>query len=157
MYVDQTMPWKVNLLCLAIAILLIGGMTYYCLNKKYKVAPGYLEKLEKLERMIKDMRDQLERKNSFKANDNILELLTDNRDLDLHKIMITVQNAHDHSNPTKILDEEQAKIDLINDKINKNRILKAAFTLVACVIAYLIGEFTVVALIDFLFYSNADA
>jgi hypothetical protein len=151
------MPWEVNLICLAVAILLIGGLTYYCLSKKYNVAPGYLEKLEKLERMIKDMRDQMERKNSFRANDNMHELLTDNRDLDLHKIMITVQNAHDKANPIKVLDEEQAKIDLINDKINKNRILKAGFTLVACVIAYLVSEKTVVAIIEFLFYSNADA
>lgn len=128
----------VNLICVGIAIAIFGGLTYFCFSKKYKVAPGYIDKLEKLERMIKDMRDQLDRKRSFRANESLLELLADNRDLDLHKIMITIQNAQEHSNTLVILEEEQQKIDLINDRINKNRILKAAFTLTACVVAYFV-------------------
>jgi len=92
LYVDQEMPWLLNLMIKSICIALISGVTYYCLHRKYKLKPGYQEKIDNLQQMISKKREQKSDENieHKEHNDKIQSLLEKDSDLVLHKIMITV-------------------------------------------------------------------
>jgi hypothetical protein len=96
-YVDQQMPFWLNLVISLGGIVFVGFLVFYCLSKKYKLSPGYEDKIEQLSLYIENQKDLLDRNHVVKdsRNDELQQLFKDERDLELHKILITAQNSHD--------------------------------------------------------------
>ena len=51
------MPFLIQFSMLAAFVILIGGLTYYGINRKYKLKPGYYESMKKLTLMIEIYRE----------------------------------------------------------------------------------------------------
>jgi hypothetical protein len=57
LYVDQDMPFFIRLLILCIFMSLISGLVYYCFHRKYRLKPGYEDKIEQLSVMIENYKE----------------------------------------------------------------------------------------------------
>lgn len=83
--------------------------------------------------------------------------MKDVKDFQLQKIVINLQGIQDHPNPHEILEREQEKVDEIIKKIQRRKMIKTVSIVLAGVAVFFLSEYTVIALINFLFYSNNRA
>jgi hypothetical protein len=76
-------------------------------------------------------------------------------DLDLHKIHITITQAGDEKDPIETLNNELEKLNQITNKIKKNKLIKIAATFVSLILAGFFTKYTIIKLINILFFSNS--
>lgn len=153
--------WKV--LVFLASIIFFSALTYYCFHRKYKLQPNYMEKLTELGLMLENYQEYY-RENKDKLNDPIAlkTLLENNKDLDsnfvdLHVISINIQNSLEQPEPSKVLTSCQDKIEAKHKQFQRQKIIKIVATLIAAILAYFLTDYTVIAIINFLFFSNSTA
>jgi len=91
---------------------------------------------------------------SFNNHHHLQKLLSEEKDLELHKINMTLNSALEHDRPIEILEGEQKKIEALTKQLQMKRYYKIGGAILAGIITYLLVDHVFIKLFSVLFIRN---